>query len=989
VLSSGGPSDWEHFGAVDVDDEDIFAKKPQPAQLDSVELPAHVPEQDAGPSPPSTHGWPSPAIHPTASAGPEGADTYQPTPPPENATIVDRSSSQPGPATSQQSFAVDDGAWSRSAQHSQPQPLPPSQDFVVDDGGWVAHSVRTREHTPVQQQRQLPHVETSDFVVKGVAGAAEQTPTQSTSAWEARSTESHVAELKEKDAAFRRMQEALELEKDSLQKEIEKIKADIGTASIQAADEMTELNNKIEGLKVAEQQAKTNAATTSKERDLTIERLKEDVEGKDHNIQERDNIIADLRRQLETEKTRERPRSTPMPADLVPDLDVWYAGSLERYIGMLRREASESRVEDKIKTFKNFLRAESTIRGIEYDNALPPASVNEPGLCDPTFDESKGIEAPHSIVTGQSSPIVPDRETGTSSNNQSTHTRESLKVIVPHESPSPPEEDYDYSPGGRPILRQKGTLPPHDNLSSQPVPPSVRSSTIMTPTSSAEDDLNKTPVQSKSEFSQTQYKAYVPPATTTSPTPTTHRQTLSNSNVPTVGTLHSSDKTHDEIFFGASAKPTARSPSSDSSTSEIAVPAPLSLASHRPVSTGPPPRSRDISATLENLLPTQIARFGTNRYINEVKTKLQPFNQDTHSIDELTITWEQSASSIRKKNDAARRQRQEENEESNDDAFNNEELSYADLNVLEEEFKQKEGELKAREDRDEYKSYVEAVFDPVYDSLQSATQGLLGVYRELEASLHTSVSGVRSLGDSETPSTSECLKLLQDVHDDVLDRQEKVVIAVAERDKRYKKTEIQPLYVSGNIAKMKTVEKHFEIAEKEAVVRARRDRATRVGELVSVAEDVVVSAVGVEQREIDAIIAAIRELEDGAGDAALLARAHDTLKHLKSSSKTLLGLLNALEIELNESVMDAEIAQERADNADAVHVQELETEKSAEEKKMRDEYARRIQVLEQDNEEIEALIASKSELAGESEEQQRQKRLKAALKEAKRRNGDA
>jgi transcription initiation factor IIF auxiliary subunit len=264
----------------------------------------------------------------------------------------------------------------------------------------------------------------------------------------------------------------------------------------------------------------------------------------------------------------------------------------------------------------------------------------------------------------------------------------------------------------------------------------------------------------------------------------------------------------------------------------------------------------------------------------------------------------------------------------------------------------------------------------------------MDLYIEAENLLHTSVSGIQSLEPgNDAPSTQACLELLQDLHNRILDRQDHVVAAVAERDKRYKKTEVQPLYAAGNIPKMKAVEKHFENAEKQAIVRARRDKAGRAGELVGIAEEVVVGAVGVEQREIDAIVAAIRDLDDASGEPDLLALAQDTVSHLKSSSKSLLSLFNTMEITHNAAVLDAEIAQAKLENADASRVKQLEDEKAQGEKKFMDEFNRRVEVIEQDKAEIEGLIAEKG---GKGfEEVEREKRLKAALEEAKRRNGHA
>jgi hypothetical protein len=142
--------------------------------------------------------------------------------------------------------------------------------------------------------------------------------------------------------------------------------------------------------------------------------------------------------------------------------------------------------------------------------------------------------------------------------------------------------------------------------------------------------------------------------------------------------------------------------------------------------------------------------------------------------------------------------------------------------------------------------------------------------------------------------------------------------------------------------------------------------------------------VGVEQREIDHIIAALRDLDDGTADADLVSRAHSTLTHLKSSSKSLLSLFNNMEIRHNAAVLDAEIAQARIEGKD---LKSLEEQKDKGEKGFMEEFQRRVGVIEQDSEEVEELIKKKRRV--ESEEQEREKRLKAALEEAKRRNGDA
>lgn len=1008
ALGTGGPSDWEHFGAdAEIDDEEIFAKKDKPAQLDSVELPASQPELAAGPSPPSTHGWPSPATQPAASVSNGRKDTYQPTPPPVMASLAERPPSRTAqqsfvmgdaapaplsispkpiqgsrPPSTQQEFDLSDGAWQRPKQRtpaqqgeSQYKQPPAQQGFVMDDGGWAAQSAPndTRQQIPSQQIHQPPPVTTGFVMDHGGLDTSQRTPTQKLNIWGPELAEKPTAELKEKDQALERLRIDLEREKTTLHAEIERLKTEKESATAHAADEKKVLREQIEAMKSATVQAKINADVVLKEKDLMIERMKEDIEGKDHNIEERNTTIADLRRELEAEKSKEPIKVTPVPADLIPDINPWYVGSLERYITMLRGEANEPLVEDKIKTFKAFLKAESGIRGIEYYDAPPPA-----------LEPENTVPTPTANASDVSKPVA---------------SRADLNVQVPKPTQeSPDEEDFQYSPGGRPLLTRQATIPTNDNAPlQQQFGSSTQSTTILTPTSSVDDDSNKTPVQSPpEEQTQTTYKAYVPPALFSNDSAaSTKRQSVSDVPSPAPLASHgskafeqrpimpsSTSKHHDEIFFGAHgpSAPTAasRPTSSESPTPDVSVPAPLAFASNRPVSTMPPSR-KDPIEVLTELLPSQIASDKPNHLIEEVKEKLSHVAKGTSNIDDLTKQWEKVATVTRKKNDSARRKRQEDYEETNDDAFNNEEISYADLNVLEEEFKQKESTLKAKEDRDEYASYVEAVFDPVYDALQSDIKTLTDLYIEAESLLQTSVSGIQSL-EPDALSTLASLELLQDIHNAILDRQDHVVAAVAERDKRYKKTEIQPLYASGNITKMKAVEKHFDNAEKQANIRALRDKAGRVGELVSITEDIVVNAVGVEQREIDIIITSLRNLPDGKADADILRHAHDMLTHLKTSSKALLSLFNAMEIRHNAAVLDAEIAQAKLEGTGDVKV--LEEEKAKGEQKFMDEFKRRVDVIEQDKEEIERLVAEKG---GEGE---KERRLRNALEEAKRRNGD-
>ncbi|KAF2134028.1 hypothetical protein P153DRAFT_427901 [Dothidotthia symphoricarpi CBS 119687] len=956
ALGTGGPSDWEHFGAGDeIDDEELFGakkeeKKNEPSHTHSVELPAEVPS-------PPTQGWPSPAHQPAPLSLGERRDTYQPTP--ELATV------------------------SPAHVNSHIQAPPPPQSTTEDRGQGARQSTPTQASSTFDAQASQKHaaeLKAKDEALEHLRAEYEEDKVGLIAELEnlkasIAAAETRATDLRTKNDAFELARTISEKEKVDLRAEIEKIrseneefkaeserlKADTKSAETHTAGEKNVLNEQIVAMRIAAQLAQDNAEASTKEKDVTIARLHEDVEGKEDTIKERDTAIAELRRQLEAEKTREIPK--PTAADLIPDIDPWYAGSLERYIGMLRGEAGEHQVEDKIKTFKAFLRAESGIRGIEYYDAPPPAPAVDPVVAQlDKFALSSG---------------APD----------TASLRQNLSIQVPQAPSMDDEDDYDYSPGGRPVLKRKPTLP-----SGEPFNAPAQSATILTPTSSVEDDWNKTPVQSPPEEPlQPQYKAYVPPSGASHDSPLPHRQSMSFANIPATHSPMGSGKSRDEIFFEGPAPQTSktlsRQTSSDSDIGDIPVPAPLSFGSQRPATTAPP--KKDPLKTLTDLLPAQIATPTPSHLVEEIRTKSAKFNSSSEKIDELTKTWEKSASLARRKRDDARRERREDNEERNDDLFNSDEISYAKMKQLEAEFEKEEAELKAQEDRAEYQTYIDTVFDKVYADLQADIKSLTSLYFSAENLLQDSETGIKSLENSDAPSAIHCLHLLSDTHALLEAKHAQVALAVADRDKRYKKTEIQPLNAARNFAKLKIVEQQFLAAEKHAVANAKRDVAARMDTLYKFVEDVVVEAVSVEQGEIDRVVAAIRALDDEGAEAKMLDHAQMTIALLAQSSKALLGFVNEREVQLNAVVFEADIALARAEGADAKRVQELEAEREAEEGKLREEYERRVGVLGQDDEEVRGLIARKRKggEVGEEAEKEKEKRLRMALEEAKRRNG--
>jgi hypothetical protein len=484
----------------------------------------------------------------------------------------------------------------------------------------------------------------------------------------------------------------------------------------------------------------------------------------------------------------------------------------------------------------------------------------------------------------------------------------------------------------------------------------------------------------------------------------------------------------DEIFFTEpqppepASKPASRPITSSSKEipfSEHAadVPAPLNPSGVKPSTSfsNPAPASAPSSefATLSSLLPKAIAPSSSHPDLSHLQSLLSAHPADFTFLTTLTSNYETAATALRTTLDRERRARQEESETRTNQLFDDNEISYADIGSLEDEFKAEEARRKSKEDREEYARFVEGVFDCGYEQLQEGVRALMQGLGECENLLENSVAGVAALEDAldTPPTTIKVIEMLTAFHEAIELRHERVTQLVAERDKRYKKTEITPLYAAGNIAKMKNVERHFENAERQAVLRAKSERAERVAELVRSVEEAVVRAVGANQGVRDEIVAVLAKITPQEVQVekwtAVVEHADQVLKALAQSSKDLMTKFNEVELALNGAVIEADMAHVKVEDLgqqkEKPMVGALETKLKEGEERLKGELARRLGVLEEDLREGEALVKEKlvgveargvppGESAGDSatpigEEAEKAARLKAALEEAKRRNG--
>ncbi|OCL08953.1 hypothetical protein AOQ84DRAFT_388501 [Glonium stellatum] len=1090
--------DTEVFGAK----SDSGGRAPSPQQLDSVELPTQpspplaasssavsLPEED-WPTPPA----PAPLnINRPASGfqhGVSSQDRYAPTPPPKAPEIplphgpdMHEAPVEKSPDTTRWQQQWPSSQETQGHQYVKDEvAIPPAttqalvqavhavepssaQDFVMDDGGWVPpiqQSGGPKAHQEIPAQRQPSPPAVNNFVMND--GGWTQA-SQSVVCHEVQGEPSHP-------------------------------KKEQTTTDFVMDDGGWKLGQSSAGAKVQAQDTQRNAHSRSPQSTGSFA------------VHDGDWTPQTEATTANKAEVQEPPKKVepPQPQDLIPGVDPWYASSLERYIAMLRQEAAAAAIEDKIKIFTDFLAAESQTRGIEYHRSAPapieqpkiptesvavqtvqeppapapaPAPIapretpQRPEMTVPIPSSSFIMETGPQEYSPGGRPILTRRPTLKSEQSIDASAGHSFTMSSGPEEITPVKETHRYGPPS-PIKTSMEPAPLRmespANAAYKPYPgavvgggsePSIQSTTILTPTSSTSDEFSRAlqspdppiPVPAPAEQPQPLYKPYTPGEATITSTSTTmeHRQSLSHKQSLSfsVAPLQVSGK-RDEIFFSEPERPQANTGSRPTTSNAITSPVediatPINVtrtsSSARASVSGPDPIE-----ILSNLLPSHVSTGPQPPHarLSAIQNAASAVPADFSYITTFTRTWETEAAARRSKLDAARRARQEESEARTDELFNDNEISYADIGALEDEFKVSEAKKKAQEDRDEYRAYVEAVFDPVYDKLQGEIKGLMELFVECEALVKSSVSGkaaldLLSLPSPTSPTTSttnpqppppttlQAMDALRQLHDLIEQRHERVVQAVADRDRRYKRTEIQPLYAAGNIAKMKSVERHFDNAERQAALRARGDRADRFAHLLHAFEDATVRAVADDQGYRDAVVGALERVGVGVGAPAegsgvaerqreVVARAGEVLRALARSSTLLMTLFNGVEVQLNDAVFEAEIAQARAKGAKADQIAELEVEMKDGTLRLQDELKQRLQVLEDGLREAEELVercggkekavtvvgagagagagtgagaggGTGTGIGAGGEEAGRQARMKAALEEAKRRNG--
>ncbi|EZF29319.1 hypothetical protein H109_04556 [Trichophyton interdigitale MR816] len=661
-------------------------------------------------------------------------------------------------------------------------------------------------------------------------------------------------------------------------------------------------------------------------------------------------------------------------SDPYEDLDPWYKSSLTRYVTMLRKEMATESEEEKYKLFSAFMHKESKLRAILYnvENFLDqqPSVKPEPG------------PAPNPVAASSSTA----RDAPAPAPSQEVPS----KISIP-DPPTPGEQDdvISYSPGGLPRLASALTNQKRNNSGSDGLHRSASNPTRPQPTTGAASNQISSPNLGISAHSNPSRSVSVPPESAVRPNTKTppftvepphavytpfryneNSQKTSQSTAPSrpayqgysalrLASVESGRVMAQPSLQTPPAFPSERSASRaehDETFLGLIREKSVAYRSHRPgtsLSNRPAlPKKGSPTITFEGLqalVPGPPPRLESSSRVAIIGDEIEHFPQDFTFIEKTHEAWDNSATGRQAQVNAQRQARQEESETHIDSLFNDKEIGYSDINVLEDEFKQTEAQIQLNEERKEFDKYVEIVFSRVDERLASEIKRLQHLYNETSELLQPGGGKPSALGKFEL---SHAMRNAVDIFQKLELRHAKRVAAVLERERRRKKAERRYYVFLGETAALKQMEKEFTALEQKTLLDAAKARDERTNKLMDIFDDASMRGIGENQRLLDDISAKINKFDTDlirstpsivpTGGVKTLQNTLVFVKFLGANSESVLESFGVADRLLNNADYDVSVAEAKAADSSADIFRRLEEEKKKEDKKIEDDLQSRM-----------------------------------------------
>ncbi|KAI4119780.1 MAG: hypothetical protein LQ345_000339 [Seirophora villosa] len=718
--------------------------------------------------------------------------------------------------------------------------------------------------------------------------------------------------------------------------------------------------------------------------------------------------------------------------DPYADLDLWGKASLDRYILMLHEEARASTEQEKLNNFKVFIKKEWKLRAILYGaddeqgDDFPLADANPP--------ISKMNTLPLRRPAAKALPALPPdadqpnaRPTPSKQSAYPTLHKPSLASLMATKDGSAPhssgEDSYIivdtpdaqrqqqsegdraecYSPGGRPTQALGGDARKH-----------TAQSGVNTESGTADMSLANTAEEQATDgklaYTPFRYsQGYIDNADQ----PVDRRASFR----PYAALKLEPIESRQEIAPGPVTDDQGRDLPTSTDERQLSQPTP-SIQDHSSPKVMPADQNSQVPANSDQKSLLDLRRFERadfdplvtvlpqDSYIPTSAMELADFqagmnavHDDFNFIHQHVVAWDTKAKKIRTENEKERQRRQGESEQRIDALFNDDEIGYGDIAELESEFKRAEAARKKDEDRLEYHTFVEEVFNAVWTRLHFEIDQLSPLYNQYSLFVHQTLAGkdmfeARHGQYALAPTMSALLAL----HQELEIRHQKAFEAVLERDRRLKKLEVAPFYTLGNVSKVKQLEQQFESAERKAIAEYCKQRNVRANRLMDVLDQNTLRGVGANQDYMEAVMKAVRRIASGRAFASAPAsepglgideviKAKAVTAALAGSSEQIVQTFHVADMLLNAADYELSVATARQANADPTTLERLKEERLAlireDSRKTNDEIVKLLCFLGVQGGHARGSNVAKGPRIEDPEQEQR---LHKALEDAKRRN---
>ena len=615
----------------------------------------------------------------------------------------------------------------------------------------------------------------------------------------------------------------------------------------------------------------------------------------------------------------------PRFIDVFADLDPWFRSSLERFVAMLRTEAVADADEERFKIFASFVTKETKLREVMYNIEKEAKSDEHTGR-----QPSSSAAGPTEVLSA--SKKVDNTATTGADVRDSTDSRE-----------QPTQASEDGPPGTH--VESNGVLPTHtlEPLTMKPPQPiyipfhysegpqrGSDSLTVDRPSSEAYSALR----QASNESGRAMATAPPSPAPMADTTLDGPRQ-------------DGDDGKSDGAFIGL-----IREKSLAYRKKKPAVEGPAEL----PPVPGFPDTCRPKTSAIEELrVLTSMPLVEESEFLRTVGKEMHKYSDSFGYIKEASSSWEGAARERRKQIEDERVRRQEESEENIDGMFNEKQIGYADINTLEEDFRQTEARVQLEEERREVDNFIANVADPLDERLATELIELRVHYDTLLSQLSSGTGAAKSSSIADRHILSETMKMVMSMYPKLESRYQKRLDIGLDRERRRKKAERRPHVFIGDSAALKRLDREFDQMELRNIFVAAKDRDDRTNSLMDAFDAAIMHGLGENQSLLDQISAKLKKFSSEGGARAsgmpnseikqILKTLETCVGSLCANSESILRSFGLADSALNDADYSVAVAESQYALAAEDVFRRLKNEKKQEDAKIRSDFESKLKSI--------------------------------------------